>query len=351
MEVKAILLDMNGVMFDTQNASEAQPQSSKTILKKGVVELIEYAKENELRLAVCAEYEKEKCDTLFETCGLVSSQFDLVLTSNEVDNANINESIYQKAIERINENYVKTILKPEECLVVVSDYDKAQTAKEGKFQVAMIKTFEEVDVTKDRKYLDYKFYNLLELARLIEFLKIDCSTKESRNDDYCEFLKAYHNNMKLIEQYNKTPFAKTSKREKILKKLLAEVGANPMIVSPFYCDEGADIHIGDSFFSNFGFVILSADEVRIGNNCRFGSYSGIYNIGHDFDAVKRKNNTIYAQRTYVGNNVWVGASVKIVGGVKIGDNAIIGAGSVVTHDVKPNAIYAGNPAKFIRFIL
>lgn len=351
MEVKAILLEMNGVMFDAQNVSEAQSQNSKTILKKGVVELIEYSKKNGLRLAVCAEYEKEKCDTLFEICGLVSSQFDLVLTSNGVDTANINESIYQKAIERINENCVKTILKPEECLVVVSDYDKAQTAKEGKFQVAYIKDLEKTNVEKDKKYLDYKFYNLLEVTRLIDFLKIECSKVVCINNDYNTFLRVYHKNMKLVEKYNKTPFAKTAKREKILKNLLAEVGANPMIVSPFYCDEGFDIHIGNSFFSNFGFVILSGGEVRIGNNCRFGPYSGIYNIGHDFDPEKRKNNTIYAQKTYVGNNVWFGASAKIVGGVKIGDNSIIGAGTVVTHDVKPNAIYAGNPAKFIRFIL
>mgnify|MGYP004608487245 CR=1 FL=1 len=351
MEVKAILLDMNGVMFDAQNASEAQSQNSKTILKKGVVELIEYAKKNDLKLAVCTEDTKEKCEALFKICALSASQFDLVLSHSEIDVSNTNASFYQTALEKLNTKFEKLNLKTEECLVLVSTYTAAQTAKEAKLQVAYIKDLEKTNVEKDKKYLDYKFYNLLEVTRLLDFLKIECSKVVCINNDYNTFLRVYHKNMKLVEKYNKTPFAKTAKREKILKNLLAEVGANPMIVSPFYCDEGFDIRIGNSFFSNFGFVILSGGEVRIGNNCRFGPYSGIYNIGHDFDPEKRKNNTIYAQKTYVGNNVWFGASAKIVGGVKIGDNSIIGAGTVVTHDVKPNAIYAGNPAKFIKFIL
>ena len=351
MEIKALLLDMNDIMFETQNTGEKQPNDCKVSLKKGVLELIEYAKTNDLKLAICAEDTKELCDNLFKATNLDASQFDLVLTRSETGELNSNESIFQIALEKINTKFEKLNLKPEECLISVSAYASAQTAKEAKFQVAYVKGLEKTNVEKDKKYLDYKFYNLFEVVRLLDFLKIECSKVVCINNDYNEFLRVYHKNMKLVEQYNKTPFAKTAKREKILNNLLAEVGSNPMIVSPFYCDEGFDIHIGNSFFSNFGFVILSGGEVRIDNNCRFGPYSGIYNIGHDFDPEKRKNNTIYAQKTYVGNNVWFGASAKIVGGVKIGDNSIIGAGTVVTHDVKPNAIYAGNPAKFIKFIL
>jgi len=348
MEIKAILVNTNGVVFETTNLEKEQSNTNKTTLKKGVVELIEYAKQNDLKLAFCSEC--EVCSNLLQLCNIDKSQIDLILTHSDVEKSNANEVIFQTAINKLNANFEKLNIQPEECLVLVSDYATAKIAKETKCKVAYVKDLEKTIIENDKKYLDYKFYNLLEVVRLLDFLKIDCSTKIYERHEQNTFWKIFQKNIKLVEKYNKTPFAKSAKREKILKNLFAEIGANPNMMSPFYCDEGYDVHIGDSFFSNFGFVILCGGEVRIGDNCRFGAYSGIYNIGHDFEPENRKNSTIYSQKTFIGNNVWLGASAKIVGGVKIGDNAIIGAGAVVTRDVKPNAIYAGNPAKFIKFI-
>ena len=113
---------------------------------------------------------------------------------------------------------------------------------------------------------------------------------------------------------------------------------------------GSNITIGDNVFINFGCIIFDMGEVTIGNNAMFGPRVGIYTTNHAFDAEERIANVVVSKPIHIGNRVWLSADVKIVQGVTIGDNSIIGAGSVVTKDIPPNVIAAGNPCRVIRKI-
>ncbi len=97
-------------------------------------------------------------------------------------------------------------------------------------------------------------------------------------------------------------------------------------------------------------MILDCARVEIGANALIGPNLGIYPVNHAIDAEERINGGCSAKPVYIGKNVWLGGDVKILAGVTIGDNAIVGAGSVVTKDVPPNVIAAGNPCKVLRKI-
>ena len=154
----------------------------------------------------------------------------------------------------------------------------------------------------------------------------------------------------LLQKYNNlAPSGKDARRE-ILKKLLGETGENFIIEQPFYCDYGYNISIGENFYANFGLSILDAAKVTFGKNAFIGPNVGIYAAGHPLDAKERNTLIEYAKPIAIGDNVWIGGDVTIVPGVSIGDNCVIGAGSVVTQDVPPNTLAAGNPCRPIKKI-
>ena len=154
----------------------------------------------------------------------------------------------------------------------------------------------------------------------------------------------------LLQKYNNlAPSGKDARRE-ILKKLLGETGENFIIEQPFYCDYGYNISIGENFYANFGLSILDAAKVTFGKNAFIGPNVGIYAAGHPLDAKERNTLIEYAKPIAIGDNVWIGGDVTIVPGVSIGDNCVIGAGSVVTKDVPPNTLAAGNPCRPIKKI-
>lgn len=136
----------------------------------------------------------------------------------------------------------------------------------------------------------------------------------------------------------------------ILKSLIPHIGWNVQIKSPFYCDYGSNIEIGDNFFSNYNLTILDSAKVKFGNNVLIAPNCGFYTISHPISAEER--NRLYGEikPITVGNNVWIGASSIILQGVTIGDNSVIAAGSVVKYDVPPNVIVAGNPARIVKQI-
>ena len=122
------------------------------------------------------------------------------------------------------------------------------------------------------------------------------------------------------------------------------------ILSPFQCDYGYNIEIGDNFFANVNLVILDGAKVRIGNNAFIAPNVGIYTAGHPFDVKQRNEGLEYAFPVTIGDNVWIGAQACILPGVTIGDNTVIAGGSVVTKDIPANVIAAGNPCRVIREI-
>ena len=138
------------------------------------------------------------------------------------------------------------------------------------------------------------------------------------------------------------------KRKAILQSLIGNIKGNFNILSPFYCDYGKHITIGNNFFANYdckiidGAKVTFGDDVRIGPNCCFATPN------HALDPQMRKEGYLIYQPITVGNNVWFGAGVTVAPGVTIGDDVVIGAGSVVTTDIPAGVIAAGNPCKVIR---
>lgn len=155
---------------------------------------------------------------------------------------------------------------------------------------------------------------------------------------------------KLCEKLNKIDPFDDKKREKIYKKLFKSFGKDIFIRPNFRCEYGKNISIGNKFICNFNCVMLDCADIEIGNNVMIGPNVNIFTINHDIRAKERNQFVTYYKPITICDNVWIGGNSTILPGVTIGKNSVIGAGSVVTKDVPPNVLVAGNPAKFIRDI-
>lgn len=154
----------------------------------------------------------------------------------------------------------------------------------------------------------------------------------------------------LCQQLEKIPFRDSGKREELVHRLFGSCGKNVSLKPGFYCDMGVNIHVGDNFLTNYNVTILDMAEVRIGNNVWIGPGTGIFAVAHPMEASGRYDGLGIALPIKIGDCVWIGGNSSICMGVTIGDNAIIGAGSVVTKDIPANAVAVGNPARVIRYI-
>lgn len=153
----------------------------------------------------------------------------------------------------------------------------------------------------------------------------------------------------IIHRYNLMSPADYAGRLDLLKNLLGHVGDDEIIINqPFYCDYGKQISVGRRFFANFHFTVLDEAPVTIGDDCFIGPNVSIYTACHSTDPVERNTRREWAEPVTVGNNVWIGGSVTILPGVTIGDNVIIGAGSVVTKDIPSDVVAVGNPCRVIK---
>lgn len=154
----------------------------------------------------------------------------------------------------------------------------------------------------------------------------------------------------LCFQLNRLPPSHRSERREIVKKLFGSIGERFTLHSPFHCDFGTNIHVGENFVGNFHLTILDEARVSIGNNVFIGPNSSLCTILHALDAEERNAGIMRALPISIGNDVWIAANVTVLPGVRIGDGAVIGAGSVVTKDIPPHALAVGNPCKVVRTI-
>ena len=138
-----------------------------------------------------------------------------------------------------------------------------------------------------------------------------------------------------IRQYNQLPPSDNEGRETAVRAILGSCGEHPIVNSPFYCDYGCNIHVGDHFFSNFNLTILDVS---------------LYTACHPTDPVERRKGTEWAKPITIGNDVWIGGNVTVLPGVTIGNGCTIGAGSVVTSDIPDGSIAVGNPCRVIKTI-
>lgn len=154
----------------------------------------------------------------------------------------------------------------------------------------------------------------------------------------------------LYFEFNSLPPSKNQERAEIVKKLFGKTGSNFYIRSTMYCDYGYNIEIGDNFYANHNLTILDCAKVKFGDNVFIAPNCSFYCAGHPIDAEERNTLLEYAYPITVGNNVWFGGNVCVMPGVTIGDNVVIGGGSVVTKDIPSNVVAVGNPCKVLREI-
>lgn len=154
----------------------------------------------------------------------------------------------------------------------------------------------------------------------------------------------------LCRDYNDLRPSDFSGRNDLIHKIIGHIKGNIVIEQPFYCDYGYNISVGNNFFANYNLVILDEALVTFGSNVFVGPNCSFYTACHPIDPVERNKGLEYARGITVGDNVWFGGNVTVLPGVTIGDNCVIGAGSVVTHDIPANTIACGNPCKVIRTI-
>lgn len=151
-------------------------------------------------------------------------------------------------------------------------------------------------------------------------------------------------------EYNNIKPSKIEERTDVMRQILGKTGNQFFIEQPFICDYGYNIEIGENFYSNHNLVILDANKVKFGNNVFIAPNCGFYTAGHPLDYEARNKGLEYAKPIEVGNNVWIGGNVVVLPGVSIGDNVVIGAGSVVTKDIPSNSVAVGNPCRVIKNI-
>lgn len=148
--------------------------------------------------------------------------------------------------------------------------------------------------------------------------------------------------------YNQLPPSRTEEQEALIRRLLGRTGERFCVTAPFWCDYGRNIEIGENFYTNHNCVILDGAKVTFGDNVFIAPNCVFSTAGHPLDAGQRNRGLEYAYPITVGDNVWFGASVTVLPGVRIGSNTVIGAGSVVNRDIPDGVVAVGNPCRVLR---
>ncbi|MCC8946352.1 MULTISPECIES: sugar O-acetyltransferase [Bradyrhizobium] len=148
-----------------------------------------------------------------------------------------------------------------------------------------------------------------------------------------------------MARYNASGASSAAELHALLGERFRKVGRDAVIRPPFFCDYGSNISLGDGVFLNFNCVILDVVEVAIGDRTQIGPAVQIYTADHPRDAETRRAGLEFGRPIRIGSDVWIGGGAIILPGITIGDGALVGAGSVVTRNVAPGAIVAGNPAR------
>ncbi len=173
---------------------------------------------------------------------------------------------------------------------------------------------------------------------------------EIYNAVHPEFIRRLEATRELLWEFNNLNPSKKEDLRAIFRRIVEDCGEFFHINQPFRCDYGCNIHIGNNFFANFNLTILDEAPVTIGDNVFIGPNVSIYTACHPIEANVRNTGVEWAEPVTIGNSVWIGGSATILPGVTIGDNCVIGAGSVVTKDVPANTVVGGNPARVIKRI-
>ena len=155
----------------------------------------------------------------------------------------------------------------------------------------------------------------------------------------------------MVHDYNNLKPSQQTEKKEMLKNMFAEIGENCYMETPFYANWGGkNVHIGDHFYSNYNLMLVDDGEITIGDNVMIAPNVILCSATHPISPNLREKGMEYNMPVKIGNRVWIGANVVVMPGVTIGDNSVIGAGSVVTKDIPTNVVAFGNPCKVHREI-
>ena len=171
---------------------------------------------------------------------------------------------------------------------------------------------------------------------------------------YCDNETLANEQLKSLEMlydFNATRPLEKDKRKELLKNMFAEIGENCYIEPPLHANWGGkNVHFGNGVYANFNLTLVDDCDIFVGDNVMFAPNVTITTGTHPIHPILRSKKAQYNLPVHIGNNVWIGAGVTILPGVKIGDNTVIGAGSVVTKDIPANVVAIGSPCKVFRDI-
>lgn len=165
-----------------------------------------------------------------------------------------------------------------------------------------------------------------------------------------ELAEALGRAQRLLEQYNATSHEEQDRRRLLLEELLGSVGEGTVIKPTFRCDYGFPISVGAGTFINYDCIILDVVDVEIGAACQLATRVQLLTATHPIDPVARRAGWESGAPIRLGDNVWLGGGAIVLPSVSIGDDTIVGAGSVVTRDLPAGVVAAGAPARPLRSI-
>ncbi|WP_122818088.1 sugar O-acetyltransferase [Nocardioides pantholopis] len=165
-----------------------------------------------------------------------------------------------------------------------------------------------------------------------------------------ELVEATRAAQDLAATYNATTSRQEPLRRLILEQLLGAVGEDTDLRPPVQVDYGTNIRIGARCFANFGLLALDVAAITIGDDVQIGPNVQLLTPTHPVEPEARRAKWEAARPITIGDNVWLGGGVIVCPGVRIGENTVVGAGSVVTRDLPANVVAVGNPARVIRSV-
>lgn len=154
----------------------------------------------------------------------------------------------------------------------------------------------------------------------------------------------------LLASFNGAGSEAFAERRALLEELFAHFGKGSLVNPSFKCDYGFNISVGANSFFNYDCVLLDCNRIDIGDDVQLGPGVHIYTAAHPLEADIRRSGAEFALRVSIGSGVWLGGKVVVCPGVSIGENTVVGAGSVVVNDLPANVLAVGNPCKVIRSI-
>lgn len=152
-----------------------------------------------------------------------------------------------------------------------------------------------------------------------------------------------------LYDFNATRPSELQKRAELLKQMFAELGEDCYIEPPFYSNWGGKhVHFGKGVYANFNLTCVDDTHIYVGDYTMIGPNVTLATAGHPILPRLREKAYQYNMPIKIGKKCWLGAGVIVLPGVTIGDNSVIGAGSVVTKDIPANVVAVGNPCKVMR---